>query len=218
MWIDRQNAPFIDSFCKQSPIIPVVAMHCASDAIPLANALLAGGIKVIEITLRTSAALESIQLIASQVPQMKVAAGTVLNPDQYQQAINAGAELVISPGITTPLLEAGQDNQVPLLPGISSASELMQIMQLGYSRCKFFPAEAAGSIAMLKALQGPFGQIRFCPTGGITEDNARSFLRLKNVMCVGGSWLSPRELIKQQDWPAITRIAQHSLAKCQVPS
>ena len=134
MWTDRQNAPFIDSFCKQSPIIPVVAMHCASDAIPLANALLAGGIKVIEITLRTSAALESIQLIASHVPQMKVAAGTVLNPDQYQQAINAGAELVISPGITTPLLEAGQDNQVPHLPGISSASELMQIMQLGYSR------------------------------------------------------------------------------------
>ncbi len=218
MWTDRQNAPFIDSFCKQSPIIPVVAMRCASDAIPLANALLAGGIKVIEITLRTTAALESMELIAKQLPEMKVAAGTVLNPDQYQQAINAGAELIISPGITNSLLEMGQDNQVPLLPGISSASELMQIMQLGYSRCKFFPAEAAGSIAMLKALQGPFSQIRFCPTGGITEDNAQSFLSLQNVMCVGGSWLSPRELIEQQDWPAITRIAQHSLAKCHIAS
>ena len=215
MWTDRQNLSLIDDFCTQSPIIPVVAIASSTDAIPLANALLEGGIKVIEITLRTNAALESIQLIAQQLPQMKVAAGTVLNPLQYQQAIDAGAQFVISPGITETLLDKGQDNPVPLLPGISSASELMQALDKGYSRCKFFPAEAAGSIAMLKALNGPFSQVKFCPTGGITPENATAFLALSNVICVGGSWLSPNKLIEQQDWSAISQIARQSLHSCQ---
>ncbi|MCJ8340423.1 MAG: bifunctional 4-hydroxy-2-oxoglutarate aldolase/2-dehydro-3-deoxy-phosphogluconate aldolase [Pseudomonadales bacterium] len=215
MWTDRQNLSLIDDFCTQSPIIPVVAIASSTDAIPLANALLEGGIKVIEITLRTNAALESIQLIAEQLPQMKVAAGTVLNPLQYQQAIDAGAQFVISPGITETLLDKGQDNPIPLLPGISSASELMQALDKGYSRCKFFPAEAAGSIAMLKALNGPFSQVKFCPTGGITPENATAFLALSNVICVGGSWLSPNKLIEQQDWSAISQIARQSLHSCQ---
>ena len=215
MWTDRQNLSLIDDFCTQSPIIPVVAIASSTDAIPLANALLEGGIKVIEITLRTNAALESIQLIAQQLPQMKVAAGTVLNPLQYQQAIDAGAKFVISRGITETLLDKGQDNPVPLLPGISSASELMQALDKGYSRCKFFPAEAAGSIAMLKALNGPFSQVKFCPTGGITPENATAFLALSNVICVGGSWLSPNKLIEQQDWSAISQIARQSLHSCQ---
>ncbi|OUS34027.1 keto-deoxy-phosphogluconate aldolase ['Osedax' symbiont bacterium Rs2_46_30_T18] len=215
MWTDRQNHSLIDDFCTQSPIIPVVAIASSTDAIPLATALLEGGINVIEITLRTAAALESMQLIAKHLPEMKVAAGTVLNPLQYQQAIDAGAQLVISPGITEILLDKGQDNPVALLPGISSASELMQALDKGYSRCKFFPAEAAGSIAMLKALNGPFGQVKFCPTGGITLENAKSFLALSNVICVGGSWLSPSKLIEQQDWNAISRIAQQSLDNAQ---
>ena len=215
MWTDRQNLSLIDDFCSQSPIIPVVAIASSTDAIPLANALLEGGIKVIEITLRTSAALEAMQLIAEQLPEMRVAAGTVLNPLQYQQAIDAGAQLVISPGITENLLDKGQNNPVPLLPGISSASELMLALDKGYSRCKFFPAEAAGSIAMLKALNGPFSQVKFCPTGGITLENAQAFLALSNVICVGGSWLSPSKLIEQQDWSAISRIAQQSLDNCQ---
>ncbi|MEH6442349.1 MAG: bifunctional 4-hydroxy-2-oxoglutarate aldolase/2-dehydro-3-deoxy-phosphogluconate aldolase [Oceanospirillaceae bacterium] len=214
MPIDRQNVSLIDSFCTQSPIIPVVAIDSATDAVPLARALLAGGIAVIEITLRTNAALRAIQLIAQELPQMKVAAGTIVNPEQYQQAIDAGASLVISPGITHNLLLKGQDNQVPLLPGIGSASELMQALELGYSRCKFFPAEAAGSYPMLKALQGPFEQVKFCPTGGITQENAKNFLSLKNVICVGGSWLSPKALIEQQDWAAITQIAKVSLNCC----
>ncbi|EPJ53010.1 MAG: 2-keto-3-deoxy-6-phosphogluconate aldolase [Osedax symbiont Rs2] len=215
MWTDRQDLSLIDDFCTQSPIIPVVAIASSTDAIPLANALLEGGIKVIEITLRTSAALEAIQLIAEQLPEMQVAAGTVLNPLQYQQAIDAGAQLVISPGITENLLDKGQNNPVPLLPGISSASELMMALDKGYSRCKFFPAEAAGSIAMLKALNGPFSQVKFCPTGGITLENAKSFLALSNVICVGGSWLSPSKLIEQQDWSGISRIARQSLDNCQ---
>jgi 2-dehydro-3-deoxyphosphogluconate aldolase/(4S)-4-hydroxy-2-oxoglutarate aldolase len=213
MWTDRQNIPLIDDFCNQSPIIPVVAIESSEDAIPLAEALLAGGINVIEITLRTEAALKSIELIAKHLTAMKVAAGTVLNPEQYQQSIDAGAQFVISPGITHNLLLKGQDNPVPLLPGVSSASELMHIIDLGYSRSKFFPAEAAGSIAMLRALYGPFKQVKFCPTGGITQDNARSFLGLSNVMCVGGSWLSPKALIAQKQWQEITNITRQSLEK-----
>lgn len=216
MLIDRQNAPLVDIFCNQSPIIPVVAIQSAADAVPLADALLAGGINVIEITLRTTAALESIARISKKVPQMKVAAGTVINPVQYQQAIDAGATFVFSPGITHNLLLKGQDNPVPLLPGISSASELMKIIELGYSRCKFFPATAAGSHAMLKALNGPFEQIKFCPTGGITLENVNSFLALSNVMCVGGSWLSPSALIDAKHWAEITQIAKDSLARCAV--
>lgn len=214
MLTDRQNSQIIDTFCQHSPIIPVVAIQKASDAVPLAEALLAGGLNVIEITLRTEAALESIQNIAKHLPQMNIAAGTVINSQQYQQAIDTGASCVISPGITQSLLLKGQDNPVPLLPGISSASELMQIIEQGYSRCKFFPATAAGSHAMLTALGGPFEQIRFCPTGGITLDNAQSFLNLSNVMCVGGSWLSPTKLVQQQQWQQITQITKDSLERC----
>ena len=216
MWTDRQNVPLIDDFCSQSPIIPVVAIQSADDAIPLAEALIAGGINVIEITLRTQAALQSMELIAKHLPEMKVAAGTVLNPEQYQQSIDAGAQFVISPGITHNLLLKGQDNPVPLLPGISSASELMQIIELGYLRSKFFPAQAAGSLAMLKALNGPFKEAKFCPTGGITQDNAQSFLSLSNVMCVGGSWLSPQNLIAQKQWQEISDIARQSLDKSRL--
>ena len=216
MWTDRQNLSLIDDFCAQSPIIPVVAIGSAADAVPLATALMEGGINVIEITLRTEAALESMELIAKALPTMKIAAGTIINPEQYQQSVDAGATLVISPGVSQRLLEKGQDNKVPFLPGISSASELMQIIEMGYARSKFFPAEAAGSIAMLKALNGPFGQVKFCPTGGITLENANTFLSLNNVMCVGGSWLSPKGLIDKQDWTAITKIAKQSLAQCQL--
>ncbi len=214
MWIDRQNVPLVDKFCEQSPIIPVVAIDSSSEAVALAESLLAGGINIIEITMRTEAALASMQLIAKSVPDMTVAAGTVLNAHQYQQAIDAGATLVISPGITADLLVKGQDNAVPLLPGVSSASEVMTILDHGYARCKFFPAQAAGSFAMLNALKGPFEQVKFCPTGGITQENAKEFLALSNVMCVGGSWLSPKALISQQNWSQISQIAKNSLQSC----
>jgi 2-dehydro-3-deoxyphosphogluconate aldolase/(4S)-4-hydroxy-2-oxoglutarate aldolase len=214
MWIDRQNVPLIDNFCEQSPIIPVVAIESSSQAVALAQALLEGGINIIEVTLRTEAALASMQLIAKSVPDMTVAAGTVLNAEQYQQSIDAGAKLVISPGITNDLLIKGQNNSVPLLPGVSSASEVMTILDHGYARCKFFPAQAAGSFAMLNALKGPFEQVKFCPTGGITQENAKQFLALSNVMCVGGSWLSPKALVNQQDWQQISQIAKTSLEGC----
>ncbi len=215
MWNDRQNVPLVDSFCTQSPIIPVVAIESSSQAVALAQALLDGGINIIEITLRTEAALDSMQLIAQSLPDMTIAAGTVLNPHQYQQSIDAGAQLVISPGITTDLLIKGENNAVPLLPGVSSASEVMTILDHGYARCKFFPAQAAGSFAMLNALKGPFEQVKFCPTGGITQENAKQFLALSNVMCVGGSWLSPKALINQNDWQQISQIAKDSLEICQ---
>lgn len=215
MWTDQQNVALIDKFCAQSPIIPVVAIDSAADAIPLAQALIDGGIKIIEITLRTQAALESMELIASALPEMTVAAGTVLNPVQYQQAVNAGAQLIISPGITENLLLKGQNNTVPLLPGVASASEVMQVLQAGYARCKFFPAQAAGSLAMLNALKGPFGDVKFCPTGGITQENAKQFLELENVICVGGSWLSPKTLVNQQQWQQISQLAEQSLNNCR---
>ena len=215
MWNDRQNVPLIDSFCAQSPIIPVVAIESSSQAVALAQALLDGGINIIEITLRTKAALDSMQLIAQSLPDMTIAAGTVLNPQQYQQSIDAGAQLVISPGITTDLLIKGENNAVPLLPGVSSASEVMTILDHGYARCKFFPAQAAGSFAMLNALKGPFEHVKFCPTGGITQENAKQFLALGNVMCVGGSWLSPKTLINQNNWQQISQIAKDSLEICQ---
>ncbi|GHP27995.1 ketohydroxyglutarate aldolase [Helicobacter pylori] len=195
-----------------SPIVPVVVIENIKDAVPLAQSLIEGGIHIIEVTLRSSCALEAIELIAKNVPKMHVGAGTILNPTQLEQAQNRGAEFLISPGLTIKLLEYAKKKDMPLIPGVSSSSEVMQALELGYSALKFFPAEYCGGVKLLNAFNGPFKGVKFCPTGGISADNMRSYLNLENVLCVGGSWLTPKNLIQNKEWDKITEICKRSLA------
>ncbi len=195
-----------------SPIVPVVVVENIKDAVPLAQSLIEGGIQIIEVTLRSNCALETIELIAKNVPKMRVGAGTILNPTQLEQAQNRGAEFLISPGLTIKLLEYAKKKNMPLIPGVSSSSEVMQALELGYSALKFFPAEYCGGVKLLNAFNGPFKGVKFCPTGGISVDNMRSYLDLENVLCVGGSWLTPKNLIQNKEWDKITEICKRALA------
>ncbi|WQT37385.1 bifunctional 4-hydroxy-2-oxoglutarate aldolase/2-dehydro-3-deoxy-phosphogluconate aldolase [Helicobacter pylori] len=195
-----------------SPIVPVVVIENIKDAVPLAQSLIEGGIPIIEVTLRSSCALEAIELIAKNVPKMRVGAGTILNLTQLEQAQNRGAEFLISPGLTIKLLEHAKKKDMPLIPGVSSSSEVMQALELGYSALKFFPAEYCGGVKLLNAFNGPFKGVKFCPTGGISTDNMHSYLNLENVLCVGGSWLTPKNLIQNKEWDKITEICKRSLA------
>ncbi|GAA8527972.1 bifunctional 4-hydroxy-2-oxoglutarate aldolase/2-dehydro-3-deoxy-phosphogluconate aldolase [Helicobacter pylori] len=195
-----------------SPIVPVVVIENIKDAVPLAQSLVEGGIHIIEVTLRSSCALEAIELIAKNVPKMRVGAGTILNPTQLEQAQNRGAEFLISPGLTIKLLEYAKKKDMPLIPGVSSSSEVMQALELGYSALKFFPAEYCGGVKLLNAFNGPFKGVKFCPTGGISADNMHSYLNLENVLCVGGSWFTPKNLIQNKEWDKITEICKRSLA------
>lgn len=195
-----------------SPIVPVVVIEDIKDAVPLAQSLIEGGIHIIEVTLRSSCALEAIELIAKNVPKMRVGAGTILNPTQLEQAQNRGAEFLISPGLTIKLLEYAKKKDMPLIPGVSSSSEVMQALELGYHALKFFPAEYCGGVKLLNAFNGPFKGVKFCPTGGISVDNMRSYLALENVVCVGGSWLTPKDLIQNKEWDKITEICKRALA------
>ncbi|WP_024114622.1 bifunctional 4-hydroxy-2-oxoglutarate aldolase/2-dehydro-3-deoxy-phosphogluconate aldolase [Helicobacter pylori] len=195
-----------------SPIVPVVVIENIKDAVPLAQSLIEGEIPIIEVTLRSSCALEAIELIAKNVPKMRVGAGTILNPTQLEQAQNRGAEFLISPGLTIKLLEHAKKKDMPLIPGVSSSSEVMQALELGYSTLKFFPAEYCGGVKLLNAFNGPFKGVKFCPTGGISADNMRSYLDLENVLCVGGSWLTPKNLIQNKEWDKITEICKRALA------
>ncbi len=195
-----------------SPIVPVVVIENLKDAVPLAQSLIEGGIPIIEVTLRSSCALEAIELIAKNVPKMRVGAGTILNLTQLEQAQNRGAEFLISPGLTPSLLEHAKKKDMPLIPGVSSSSEVMQALEWGYSALKFFPAEYCGGVKLLNAFNGPFKGVKFCPTGGISADNMRSYLNLENVLCVGGSWLTPKDLIQNKEWDKITEICKRALA------
>ncbi|MGN8480462.1 bifunctional 4-hydroxy-2-oxoglutarate aldolase/2-dehydro-3-deoxy-phosphogluconate aldolase [Helicobacter pylori] len=195
-----------------SPIVPVVVIENIKDAVPLAQSLIEGGIPIIEVTLRSSCALEAIELIAKNVPKMRVGAGTILNPTQLEQAQNRGAEFLISPGLTIKLLEHAKKKDMPLIPGVSSSSEVMQALEWGYNALKFFPAEYCGGVKLLNAFNGPFKGVKFCPTGGISADNMHSYLNLENVLCVGGSWLTPKDLIQNKEWDKITEICKRALA------
>ena len=178
----------IDSIMRSAPVIPVLVLDGGVDPAELAEALVAGGLPVLEVTLRTANALDAIRAM-SQVPGAIVGAGTVLDEAQLARALDAGARFIVSPGLTNPLALAARDTGVPFLPGVSTASDIMRGLDLGLERFKFFPAEASGGIAALKALAGPFGRARFCPTGGITMDSAPQWLALDAVLCVGGTWL-----------------------------
>lgn len=194
-----------------SPVIPVIKIEHIEHALPLAEALIKGGIRVLEITLRTQAALNAIELIAKNYPDAIVGAGTVINGEQLKQASDHGAQFIISPGITTKLLASHNEIDLPLIPGIATASELILGMDAGLRHFKLFPAVVAGGTNALKAFHGPFPSAHFCPTGGITESNFLSFLQLPNVSCVGGSWIVPDNSIQTKDWQNITDLCQRAV-------
>jgi 2-dehydro-3-deoxyphosphogluconate aldolase/(4S)-4-hydroxy-2-oxoglutarate aldolase len=199
------------------PVMPVIVITNLDHAVPLAKALLAGGVKVLEITLRSSVAIEAIRMICEEVPNAVVGAGTVATGDDLEAVVQAGGVFAISPGLTPALLSAANNGPIALIPGISTPSELMLGMEYGYKEFKFFPAEAAGGRTMLKSLGGPFPQVTFCPTGGISPENYKSYLSLKNVACVGGSWLAPTDALEQGDWQAITKLAGMAIGEAIVP-
>jgi len=194
------------------PIVPVLVIKDVADALPIAEALLKADVKVLEVTLRTPAALDVISIIAKELPEAVVGAGTITNRAMLQQCSDAGAKFGISPGLTKDLLQAGQEGTMPLIPGISSISELMDGIDCGYDHLKFFPAEASGGVNALKSIGGPFPDIKFCPTGGINVKNVRDYLALPNVACCGGSWLVSDEIIANKNWSAITDLAGQALA------
>jgi 2-dehydro-3-deoxyphosphogluconate aldolase/(4S)-4-hydroxy-2-oxoglutarate aldolase len=193
----------LESILKAAPVIPVVIIDDIADAVPLARALVAGGLPVIEITLRTKAGLDAIRAIAAEVPGAIVGVGTVITPAQYREAAVAGAKFAVSPGATTKLLDAATDSGLVPLPGIATASEAMGLIERGYRFAKFFPAEPSGGAAFLASIASPLPQLTFCPTGGITLASAPNYLKLPNVICVGGSWMLPKQHILAKDWMEI---------------
>ena len=197
---------------SHGPVIPVIVIDRVEDALPLAEALLAGGVKVLEVTLRTAAGLPAIEAIARNLPEAVVGVGTVLNADDARRANEAGARFAVSPGYTSEVGGACKDLNLPLLPGVATSSEIMAALADGFSFLKLFPAEAAGGIPLLKAWASPFGQVSFCPTGGISQVTAPNYLALPNVRCVGGSWLTPADAMRQGDWARITQLARDTHA------
>ncbi|WP_169946241.1 bifunctional 4-hydroxy-2-oxoglutarate aldolase/2-dehydro-3-deoxy-phosphogluconate aldolase [Microbispora sp. H11081] len=195
-----------------APVIPVVVLEDAGSAVPLARALVGGGLPVIEVTLRTPAALDAIRRIAAEVPEAVVGAGTVRSPEDVEAAAEAGSRFLVSPGTTPGLLAAMLASGVPFLPGVATATEAMTLAERGVRELKFFPAEPAGGVSYLKALGGPLPDVRFCPTGGITPSNAPAYLALPNVGCVGGSWLTPRSLVTAGDFTRIEKLASEAAA------
>ncbi|MET9454132.1 bifunctional 4-hydroxy-2-oxoglutarate aldolase/2-dehydro-3-deoxy-phosphogluconate aldolase [Streptomyces canus] len=198
------------SLLDLAPVVPVVVIEDASDAVPLARALVAGGLPAIEVTLRTPVALDAIRAIAREVPEAVVGAGTVITPDQVTETVAAGARFLVSPGWTDVLLEAMQASGVPFLPGVSTTSEVVTLLERGVTEMKFFPAEAAGGTAYLRSLAGPLPQARFCPTGGIGPANAPDYLALPNVGCVGGTWMLPADAIAARDWGRVEALAREA--------
>ena len=192
---------------RASPVMPVIVLDRVADAVPLARALVAGGIRVLEVTLRTAAALESVRAIRAEVPEALVGVGTITTPAELDAAQAAGAVFGVSPGASPALLRAIAASGLPFLPGVMTPSEVIAARDAGFEAMKLFPAAQAGGIGMLKALAGPFPSLVFCPTGGIDVGSAPAFLALPNVLCVGGSWLAPKALVEAGDWAAIERIA-----------
>jgi 2-dehydro-3-deoxyphosphogluconate aldolase/(4S)-4-hydroxy-2-oxoglutarate aldolase len=195
-----------------SPVIPVLVVEDAACAPQLARALASGGLKVLEVTLRTPAALAALSAMAAAAPDAIVGAGTVLNADDLKRARDAGAKFIVSPGLTPALARAAEAAGVPLLPGVATCGEIMAGLDLGLDHFKFFPAETIGGAAALKAVAGPFARVRFCPTGGVTLQSAPGYLALPNVLCVGGSWVAPREAVAAGDWGRIEDLAREAAA------
>ncbi|AMB85504.1 keto-deoxy-phosphogluconate aldolase [Pseudomonas agarici] len=202
----------IDELCTQARILPVITIAREQDVLPLADALAAGGLTALEVTLRSQFGLKAIRILREQRPELVTGAGTVLDCQMLEAAQAAGSQFIVTPGITRELLQASVESPIPLLPGISNASGIMEAYGLGYRRFKLFPAEVCGGVAAIKALGGPFGEVKFCPTGGVGPANIRSYMALKNVMCVGGSWMLDPQWIKNGDWARIQECTAEALA------
>jgi 2-dehydro-3-deoxyphosphogluconate aldolase/(4S)-4-hydroxy-2-oxoglutarate aldolase len=200
----------VDELMQTQPVIPVIVIDDLHHAIPLAEAMVEAGLPVLEVTLRTDAALDAIKAMA-RVRGAIVGAGTVLNDEQLKQALDAGSTFIVTPGLSESVVMA-TPTAVPILPGVATATELMMGLDLGLNRFKFFPAEQAGGVKMLKALESPFGKVKFCPTGGISQTSAPDYLALANVACVGGGWLAPKALLAAKDWAGIGRLAREAAA------
>ena len=200
------------SLLSRVPVVPVVVVDDPAHAVPVARALVAGGLPVIELTLRTPVALDAIRAIASEVPEILVGAGTIVTPGLAKEALDAGAQFLVSPGSTPSLLGAMADTGLPFLPGTATVSEVLAVLEAGYTELKFFPAEASGGAAFLKSVAAPVPAARFCPTGGITAATAASYLALPNVGCVGGSWLTPADALASGDWGRVTELARAAAA------
>jgi 2-dehydro-3-deoxyphosphogluconate aldolase/(4S)-4-hydroxy-2-oxoglutarate aldolase len=201
-----------EQILTSGPVVPVIVINKLEHAVQLAKALVAGGVRVLEVTLRTACALDAIRAIAKEVPDAIVGAGTVINPQQLREVTEAGAQFAISPGLTEDLLQAANAGTIPLIPGISTVSELMLGLDQGLREFKFFPAEANGGVKALQAIAGPFPQVRFCPTGGISPANYRDYLALNSVHCIGGSWLVPNDALESGDYDRITSLAREAVA------
>lgn len=208
--MDGQEA--MAAIAAQAPVIPVLTVEKIDAAVPLARALVQGGLPVLEITLRTAVALEAIRAVADQVPEAVVGAGTVLDPAQLEQVQRAGCRFAVSPGCTNALAKAARSSGMPFLPGVQTVSEAMALRELGFEILKFFPADAAGGSTWIKAVAAPLSGVRFCPTGGITAETAPTYLALANVACVGGSWVAPRVAVATGDWKSIERLAAAAAA------
>ena len=214
--LSHEQKQRIEAVLAAGPIIPVISLHREEDAAPLADALLEAGIRVLEISLRTPAALPAIELLSKRLPgDVFIGAGTVTDPAAYRRAESAGAGFVVSPGITPRLLDYGLTANAPLLPGVATVSELMLGYELGYRSFKFFPAAVSGGVKALQAFAGPFPDVTFCPTGGIRQNTASEYLSLDNVMTVGGTWLTPESRVRTGDWAGIGELARESLASCK---
>lgn len=193
------------------PVVPVIVIEDIKDAVPLAKALIAGGVKVLEVTLRTACGLEAIKKIMAEVPEAVVGAGTVTSVEQLKEVTKAGVEFIITPGLTPSILKAAVEGSVPVIPGVATISELMTAKEAGLKAFKFFPAEINGGTAALKAFSGPIPDAKFCPTGGINLKNYRDYLALKNVICVGGSWFVPTDFIREGNFSGITKLAKEAV-------
>jgi len=201
---------------RVGPVIPVIVIDDAERAVLLARALVAGGVRVLEVTLRTASAFEAIRAIAREVEHAIVGVGTITRPEHFEQAVSAGALFGVSPGLTPALIAAAKTSKLPLLPGVMTPSDLIGARSAGFTELKLFPAQQAGGIGMLNALYGPFPDVMFCPTGGVTAASARDYLARPNVACVGGSWLTPPDAVAARDWPRITALAR-AAASMRVP-
>jgi 2-dehydro-3-deoxyphosphogluconate aldolase/(4S)-4-hydroxy-2-oxoglutarate aldolase len=198
------------SLLDVAPVVPVVVVRDEEDAVPLARALASGGLPIIEVTLRTPAALLAVERIAAEVPEILVGVGTLTSPADVSKAVSAGAQFLVSPGCTDALLDAMAESGLPFLPGVATVSEMLTVLERGIAEMKFFPADAAGGTAYLKAVAGPLPMVRFCPTGGITAQSARDYLALPNVGCVGGSWLTPAAAVGAKDWAVVESLAREA--------
>lgn len=206
------SCPAFAPLLQGQPVIPVIAIDQVEDAIPLARALAAGGMRVIEVTLRTPVALAACREIARECPETVLGIGTILTPDQVTQSVDAGAKFLVTPGTTEKLARKITECGVAALPGSATLSEMVQLMEWGFGEMKFFPAGPAGGLEYLKAVAGPIPELRFCPTGGISPQNAPDYLAQPNILCVGGSWVTPKTLIVARDWAGITRLAAEACA------